>query len=125
MIHLWQQRTKYVLADWLSTNVAMLLYNILRYRLIEQSRPSSSFPTLGSFLSSEWIVIEQIVFPMLMVGIYALSGYYNNVFQKSRVQELLNTASTALVGTAIVFFFVLINALETHRRFAFHLVVPP
>lgn len=124
MIHQWQQRTKYVLADWVSTNIAILLYNILRYRLIEEGRPTSVFPTLGSFLSSEWILIEQAVLPLLMVGIYALSGYYNNVFLKSRVQELLNTASTALVGTAIVFFGVLINDLEPHRRFVFDLVVP-
>ena len=38
--------------------------------------------------------IGQIAFPLMMMGVYCLSGYYNEVFRKSRLSELMTTFKT-------------------------------
>jgi len=43
------------------------------------------------------------------MGIYWLSGYYNHVFQKSRLQELLTTGTSSLVATLLIYFALLTN----------------
>ena len=55
------------------------------------------------------VVLGQIVFPLLMMVTYIFSGYYNNVCRKSRVQELLTTAASAVINTLLIFFIALIN----------------
>jgi exopolysaccharide biosynthesis polyprenyl glycosylphosphotransferase len=45
----------------------------------------------------------------MMIFLYWLSGYYNNVFFKSRLEEVVNTASVSFIGTNVIFFTVLIN----------------
>jgi hypothetical protein len=45
----------------------------------------------------------------MMIALYWLSGYYNNAFFKSRLDEVVNTAYVTLIGSIIIFFAVLIN----------------
>lgn len=116
-------RGAYVLSDFASTNVAFFLYDIIRYNIIEGSG-LKQYSSIWQFLSQPILVAEQLFFPLVMLGIYAASGYYNNVFQKSRLQELLNTASVSLLGMLLMFFTVLINDLVPQRRFVFELIVP-
>ncbi len=115
------QRTLYVLTDYVSANVGVLLFNIIRYSIIDKML-GAGYPDLQSFLTSPTLLWEQALFPVLMLGLYWLSGYYNNVFLKSRLQELLSTASCALVGTLILFFGVLINDLVPLRSYVFELI---
>jgi len=64
---------------------------------------------LVSYLKSNMVVAGQIFFPLLMMVTYAFSGYYNNVCRKSRIQELLTTAASAVINTLLIFFLALIN----------------
>lgn len=57
-----------------------------------------------------------------MMGIYVLSGYYNNVYAKSRVSEFTITLKCALIGTLLVLFSVLINDLTMDRTFDYSLL---
>lgn len=116
-------RGAYVLCDLASTNVAFFLYNIVRYNIIRGS-DLIHYSSIWQFLSQPILILEQIFFPLVMLGIYAASGYYNSVFQKSRLQEFLNTASMSLIGMLLMFFTVLINDLVPQRRFVFELILP-
>lgn len=44
-----------------------------------------------------------------MMCVYYLSGYYNQPFFKSRIQELIQTLGSVLVNTLFIFFIALIN----------------
>jgi len=55
------------------------------------------------------VVLGQVVFPLVMMMIYLISGYYNDIFRKSRVQEFLTTLYTTFINTLIIFFVALIN----------------
>ncbi len=106
------QRLKYLLADYVMSNLAWLGYNCVRY-WFGAVQGQSSFAV---FLSSPMTVVGQIVFPLAMMAVYYLSGYYNEVFRKSRVQELMLTLTTAAINSLVIFFVALINDLVLDRK---------
>ena len=100
-----RQRIKYVLGDFVMSNLAWFCYNIIRY----QTGNVIGYGNMSSYLLSKMVLLGQIFFPMLMMVTYGFSGYYNNVCRKSRVQELLTTLASAGINTLLIFFLALIN----------------
>ena len=101
------QRIKYVICDYIATNVAWLLFNIVRYYFLDTNR--LEYESLEVFLFSHQLVLGQIIFPLLMLGIFYLSGYYNKVFLKSRLQEIVVTFSSSFIGMLVIYFIAIIN----------------
>ena len=99
------QRIKYVVGDYVMSNLAWFTYNIVRHKM----GAVVGWQYLESYLKSDMVILGQIFFPLLMMVTYAFSGYYNNVCRKSRVQELMTTAASALINTLAIFFLALIN----------------
>ena len=106
-----RQRLRYVLGDFLSSNVAWFLFNLLRYRLGFVKGHLS----LMSFLTSENVIIGQIVFPLLMMFVYYLSGYYNVPYRKSRLQEFLVTLLSVICNSFLVILVALMNDMVEQR----------
>ena len=100
-----RQRIKYVMGDFLMSNLAWFTYNCVRW----QMGTVVGHEYLISYLKSNMVVAGQIFFPLLMMVTYAFSGYYNNVCRKSRIQELLTTGASAAINTLAIFFLALIN----------------
>lgn len=106
----WTQRLKYILGDLATAHVAWLLYNCMRYALGGVRWAN----TLVDFLLSERVVVGQVLFPLLMLGVYCLSGYYNEVFRKSRLSELVVTFFSSIINTMIIFIIALTNDLMSN-----------
>ena len=100
-----RQRIKYVVGDYVMSNLAWFTYNCVRW----QMGTVIGHKYLASYLTSNMVVLGQLFFPMLMMVTYVFSGYYNNVCRKSRVQELLTTAASSGINTLMIFFLALIN----------------
>ena len=100
------QRIKYVLGDYVMSNLAWLTYNIVRFQM---GHTSGHYYTLDNYLTSKIVLLGQLIFPLLMMVTYIFSGYYNNVCRKSRVQELLTTMASSVINTLMIFFLALIN----------------
>ena len=94
------------MSDYLASNVAWLVYNCVRYRIVDSC---GGFNSLCSFLTSDMVLMGQLVFPLVMMAEYYFSGYYNEVFRKSRLQELFVTLGSALINSLIVFFIAMLN----------------
>lgn len=107
-----RQVSYYVVADWLSTSLAVLLFNISRYSLLSTAK---AFYSLGDYLSAPTVLAGQILFPLGMLFVYYLSGYYVNTVNKSRVEEFTATLGTAFIGTLVIIFVALINDLTNDR----------
>ncbi len=100
-----RQRIKYVLGDFVMSNVAWFTYNCVRF----QMGHVVGHEHLSAYLTSKMVLLGQVFFPLLMMVTYAFSGYYNNVCRKSRIQELLTTGASAGINTLLIFFLALIN----------------
>ncbi len=110
----------YVTADYATTSIAVFLFSIIRYRLDVNA---GGFGSMQQFLLNVTVLVEQLVYPPVMLGIYWLSGYYNDVVMKSRLQELGVTLMSALAGSVLFFFVAMINDLQPDRTHTYLLLV--
>ena len=115
-----KQRLRYVIADLVTGGLAFWLFNIVRYFLLAES--DYGFISLWNYLGSTKLVIEQCVVPPCMLLIYWLSGYYNQPFQKSRVQELGTTFLSEVFNTVIIYLVLLINDQTGKRIINYELI---
>lgn len=103
-----RQRINYVVGDFLSANVAWFVFTVIRYNLGAGSYPDHFRVWFG--YTNVWA--SQILVPVMMMCLYCLSGFYNRVFFKSRLQEIITTAGSSLLGTLAIFFVALVNDLS-------------
>jgi exopolysaccharide biosynthesis polyprenyl glycosylphosphotransferase len=120
MISANKQRIIYIASDVITTALAWFLFNIIRFNNIVVD--AESYNSLSAFLTQKNVLLGQIFFPILMFGIYALSGYYNHVFLKSRVEEFVNTLTTAFIGTITIYFIAIFNDPIPDRASNYELV---
>lgn len=110
-------RWKYVVTDMLTTSAAWFCFNLWRY-----ARPvGEDFPPVSLLEYYTWrpVMWGQIVFPLMMLGIYWLSGYYNDdVMRRSRIQELFTTLVSACTGAIAIFFLAIVNDMVPRRLIA-------
>ena len=61
-------------------------------------------PRCAAFFGSYGLKLTMSLFPLFMLGLYYLSGFYVNVTNKSRVKEFLSTGMSVAIG-AFIFFY--------------------
>lgn len=101
-----RQRYIYILSDFVTGNVAWFLFNLIRYYTLPYNYSSMS---LSTYYAMPMVLLGQIVFPLMMIGFFAVSGFYNEVFFKSRVENIVNTFGISLFGSIVIFFVALFN----------------
>ncbi len=121
MINIAKQRLKYVLSDYICLNIGWFALSIIRYLFVPDD-VAAGYP-LSMHLTSAMVILGQITVPLMMLMIYWLSGYYNEVYFKSRLEEIVNTASVSFIGTLIIFFAVMINDIRPDRTLNYELIV--
>jgi exopolysaccharide biosynthesis polyprenyl glycosylphosphotransferase len=98
----------YLFADYVAANLAWLAFNIVRYHEIAQYQ---GFETLSDFLLYRNVIVGQLIAPLGWLVLHYYSGYYNKVFDKSRLSEFFTTFVTVLIGAIVIFFALLLKIL--------------
>lgn len=114
------QRMKYIFMDFVCTAIAFEIFNMARYKILGLGSTSGS---LCEYIGSDKIIVETVIIPLLLLGLYWLSGFYNNPFRRSRVTELGVTLGTAVFATAIIYLALLINDSSGFRRKDYQLII--
>lgn len=107
------QRIKYILVDLVTANIAFLLFDILRFHTLPTE--NIGYLSLKGFLTSRVLLTEQLILPLIMLFVYALSGYYNEPLQRSRIQEFFSTALSQVANTLFIYFALLTNQATSVR----------
>lgn len=115
------QRLKYVGADYLSTLVAVLAFEIVRFHLIPEIW--SVYGSEASFLSSRGVWLSLGLFPPVFLLVFAVSGYYVSPIHRSRADEFLNTLITTFIGTLIFFFGALLNDIAGGEGYPYEVML--
>lgn len=115
------QRWKYVVCDLLMTAVAFCMFNVYRYFILHLS--DFGVPTLSAYLTSTKLVWEQILIPVVMLGVYWLSGYYNRPFDKSRLQEFVTTVFSSLLGSLLIYLALITDDFVSRRIVNYELLL--
>ncbi len=107
-------RILYVLSDFITACIAFFIFDNLRYRLLNLE---IEYNGIYNFLFSSKLICEQFLFPLFILFVYWLSGFYNsgNLIEKSRVQDFINTFLTSIVNTiAIILILMLDDGVQIH-----------
>ncbi len=115
-----RQRLIYLFSDYIAIYIAWLLFNIVRYSLLDIHL--DGFSSLAEFLTCRQVLVGQIIFPIFLLAISAISGYYNNPLYKSKIEELINTITVTFIGVASIYFTVLINDNIHERMTGYELI---
>lgn len=114
-------RAFYVGADYLSTLAGVIVFTLARFLMIGPVQ--NLFPNFGAFVNSPGPRLTLLLFPVFMLGIYCVSGYYINVVSKSRVREFLNSVCCVAIGSIIFFMVVLLNDVLPRRIHNYELLL--
>ena len=101
-----RNRPLFVITDFLLSSVAWLIFSVIRFYTLAEV---NGFATLGSYLTFHTVLLGQLVIPLGMTGLYWLSGFYNNTFSKSRLEIVLTTFSSVLIGAVFIYFIIIVD----------------
>ncbi len=107
----------YILADLLSAGLAWTLFNYYRKTQID---PLKTGGVNGVIFDNRYFV-SVIVLPLIWVLVYYLSGSYNNVLRKSRINEFVQVLATSIIGVTVLFFVLLLDDSVVSYRLYYRL----
>lgn len=99
-------KQRYIVWDCIAALATWFLFNIYRYNILPLEEMYGSF--IG-FISSPRSIMAQILYPIGMMLIFYLSGYYNRVVFKSRAGEFFTTFISILFWVLSILFLSLMN----------------
>lgn len=99
------QKLKYILWDLLAASLAWSLFFVYRKLLIEPN----IFEHLNFVFEDLNFWVGLIIIPIFWNILYVSVGTYRKVYRKSRLKELSQTITIAIIGVAIIFFTLILD----------------
>lgn len=99
------QTFKYIFADYLSASLAWSLFYLYRKFYIEPDK----FGILPEQIFDRQYILGMIILPLIWVLSYYLTGFYKDIYRKSRINEFIQTFATSIIGVTFIFFFILLD----------------
>lgn len=108
--------------DFVAVALATVGFNLCRYWFynIHSFMPKAG---LWRFMLSKSVVAEELIFPLVMLSFFWLSGHYVTAMRGSRLKDFTNAAGNSAVGALIFFFIAMLNDTIPMRRWSYELVL--
>ncbi len=95
----------YIGFDFFTALLAWFLFLNFRIYYINAKLPVSGF-----FIENSVRYIASVIgIPTIWIILYAATGYYRDVFRKSRLKEIWQTFSISLIGNIVIFFVLILD----------------
>ncbi len=98
-------RLKYIIFDYITAGASWTVFYIFRKVIIEPQKYGYEIPV--DFNNKYYLGLA--IIPVFWLFLYYLSGYYKDIYRKSRLIELGQTLFIVLIGTIIIFFVLLLD----------------
>lgn len=109
-----KQSLLYIFFDFVSAASAWFLFFRFRKVYLEPSKFGYEIP----IEYDENFFWGLLIIPTAWVALYAATGFYKNVFRKSRLNEFIQTFVTTVLGCTLLFFiFILDDSINTYRDY--------
>ena len=99
------QTLKYIISDTISIAIAWFLFNLYRKIYIETPFLGQEVP----FIFNSYFVYSTVSLVIFGLSIHFFSGYYYNIYRKSRIQELSQTFFSNIIAVILIFFVFLLD----------------
>ena len=112
------QRVKYIVFDFIAAASAWAAFFAYRKLYIESELAGHEIP----LQTDKNFFLGLLLFPVMWVCIYTATGFYRNVFRKSRLRDLAHTFNATLFGVLIIFFvFLLDDSIYSYKAYYYTL----
>ncbi|GET20070.1 sugar transferase [Prolixibacter denitrificans] len=95
----------YIISDYLAALCAWILFYLYRKHYAE----ALIFGQNHTIDFTRQFYLGIILIPLFWLGLYTISGFYNDVLRKSRLLELGQTIFSAVLGSLFIFFMFLLD----------------
>jgi exopolysaccharide biosynthesis polyprenyl glycosylphosphotransferase len=95
----------YLLADFFSAALAWTIFNYYRKTQVDSLKTGQ----IPEAIFDDRFFMSVLVLPSVWVLVYYLSGSYNNVLRRSRINEFVQTLATSIIGVTVLFFVLLLD----------------
>ena len=95
----------YLVGDWLAAALAWTIFNYYRKTQVDSLKTGQ----IPDEIFDQRYFLSIAVLPLIWVLVYYLSGSYNNVMRRSRVNEFVQTLATSIIGVTVLFFVLLLD----------------
>lgn len=110
------QVAKYLVSDFLAALTAWVLFFLYRKTEIE----NASFDDINKVFVDSNFVRGVVLIPIFWLLLYFVQGFYQKIYQRSRLKDILRTFFVSLLGVIIIFFaFLLDDYVLTYRNYYF------
>ena len=100
-----KQRLLYILFDFLAAASAWILFFLFRKTQIEPQVFGSDVPI--GLDATFWAGVIGI--PVAWIIFYFFTGFYNNIFRRSRLDDFARTLMSSLLGVIVIFFVLILD----------------
>lgn len=100
-----KQIIKYLISDYLSAAFVWFLLFWFRKHYIDTAHSDYQIPLSRDIK----LVLGIIAIPTFWLILYYFTGYYRNIFRRSRLRELKQTVYTSFLGSIFIFFALLLD----------------
>ncbi len=105
---------KYLIFDVLAAAGSWVIFFIYRKAFIEPQRFGIDIP----IEFSNRFYLGLIFIPLFWITIYYITGFYKNIFRRSRLIELGQTFTTSLAGVVVIFFtLILDDFIQSYKNY--------
>ena len=108
------QVAKYMIFDALAATIAWSLFYVFRRIYLE----SGVFQYLGKVQLDTNFWIALLILPLFWLAFYYTTGFYRDIFRRSRLIDLGQTVMTTIIGITVIFFVLLLDDnISTYKNY--------
>ncbi len=100
-----RQTIKYLFSDYLTSALVWFLLFWFRKMYIDTAHSDYQIPLSRDIK----LILGIIAIPTFWLTLYYFTGYYKNIFRRSRLRELKQTVYTSFLGSLFIFFTLLLD----------------
>jgi exopolysaccharide biosynthesis polyprenyl glycosylphosphotransferase len=109
-----RQVARYITFDFLAAAVSWTVFFIYRKAVIEPQRFGIDIP----IEFNKRFFLGLILIPVFWITVYYISGFYKNIYRRSRLLELGQTFITSLCGVIVIFFaLILDDFIQSYKNY--------
>jgi exopolysaccharide biosynthesis polyprenyl glycosylphosphotransferase len=91
--------TRFILVDWLVSVLAWVVFYMERKELLQENQEAIDFSLL----------LNAVIIGFFWSALLTLTGFYNDIFSKSRIRETFRLIPVVLIGVTLVFLVLLLD----------------
>lgn len=99
------RRISYAVCDFLAAEAVWVAFYVFRKKFLEPQKFGTEIPL--EFDSNFYLGF--VLIPLVWLAIYAMAGFYNDVFRRSRIRELMQSFLYTLIGSVLLFFLLMLD----------------